>query len=97
MLADWKTSVGRKTKTDDDGLERLPPGHSYIDQCGAYSLGLKHLTGLQPTGAAIVLARRCGTPNIHTMTRAELEQAECSFLARVEQYFNAIQENQASA
>lgn len=97
VLADWKTSVGRKTKTDDEGLERLPPGHSYIDQCGAYSLGLKHLTGLQPTGAAIVLARRCGTPNVHYMSREQLEQAECSFLARVEQYFNAIQENQASA
>jgi len=87
VLADWKTSVGRKT----DAQDRLPKGHSYIDQCGAYSLGLKHLTGLQPTGAAIILARRCGTPNIHTMDRAELEQAECSFLARVEHYFKALQ------
>jgi ATP-dependent exoDNAse (exonuclease V) beta subunit len=90
VLADWKTSVGRKTAIHD-GQERLPPGHSYIDQCGAYSLGLKHLTGLQPTGAAIILARRCGTPNIHSMDRAELEQAECSFLARVERYFEALQ------
>jgi ATP-dependent exoDNAse (exonuclease V) beta subunit len=89
VLADWKTSVGRKTAIHD-GQERLPPGHSYIDQCGAYSLGLKHLTGLQPTGAAIILARRCGTPNIHSMDRAELEQAECSFLARVERYFEAL-------
>jgi hypothetical protein len=97
VLADWKTSVGRKTKIDDTGLERLPPGHSYIDQCGAYSLGLKHLTGLQPTAAAIILARRCGAPNIHPMTRDELEQAENSFMARVEHYFKAIQENQASA
>jgi len=90
VLADWKTSVGRKTRTDDDGLERLPEGHSYIDQCGAYSLGLKHLTGLQPTGAAIVLARRCGAPNIHTMTQSELEQAEKSFMARVELYFSGL-------
>ena len=89
VLADWKTSVGRKTAIQD-GQERLPSGHSYIDQCGAYSLGLKHLTGLQPTGAAIILARRCGTPNIHAMDRAELEQAECSFLARVERYFEAL-------
>ena len=86
VLADWKTSVGRKTDAED----RLPPGHSYIDQCGAYSLGLKHLTGLQPTGAAIILARHCGTPNVHTMDRAELEQAECSFLARVERYFSGL-------
>jgi hypothetical protein len=90
VLADWKTSVGRKTAIHD-GQERLPNGHSYIDQCGAYSLGLRHLTGLQPTGAAIVLARRCGAPNIHYMTRDELEQAECSFLARVEQYFDQLQ------
>ena len=91
VVADWKTSVGRKTKKDEDGLERLPPGHSYIDQCGAYSLGLKHLTGLEPTGAVIVLARRCGAPNIHWMTPEELQQAECSFLARVEQYYSALQ------
>jgi hypothetical protein len=91
VLADWKTSVGRKTKTDEAGLERLPPGHSYIDQCGAYSLGLTHLTGLKPTGAAIVLARRCGAPNIHTMTRAELDDAEQSFLERCHSYFDALQ------
>jgi len=87
VLADWKTSVGRKTDTED----RLPNGHSYIDQCGAYSLGLKHLTGLQPTGAAIVLARRCGKPNIHTMTKEELEVAENSFMARCHSYFDTLQ------
>jgi hypothetical protein len=86
-VCDWKTSVGRKTDRDD----RLPAGHSYIDQCGAYSLGLKHLTGLKPAGAAIVLARRCGIPNVHYMDAAELEQAEKSFMTRVEQYFAALQ------
>jgi hypothetical protein len=91
VVADWKTSVGRKTKTDADGLERLPPGHSYIDQCGAYSLGLKHLTGLTPTGAVIVLARRCGAPNIHWMTPEELQQAEESFLERCHRYFDQLQ------
>ena len=90
VLADWKTSVGRKTTTGDDELERLPTGHSYIDQCGAYSLGLKHLTGLRPTGAAIVLARRCGTPNVHYMTEDELVQAEDNFLARVVTYFENL-------
>jgi hypothetical protein len=86
VLADWKTSVKRKT----DAQDRLPNGHSYIDQCGAYSLGLKHLTGLQPTGAAIVLARRCGAPNIHTMSLRDLKEAEESFMARVEQYFSGL-------
>ena len=90
VLADWKTSVSRKTKTDEDGLEHLPPGHSYIDQCGAYSLGLKHLTGLKPTGAAIVLARRCGKPNIHYMSARELADAESSFLGRCHQYFENL-------
>jgi len=98
VLADWKTSVGRKTDAED----KLPTGHSYIDQCGAYSLGLKHLTGLNPTGAAIVLARRCGTPNVHYMTQDELVQAEDSFLARVMTYFENLEiaihsENPASA
>ena len=86
VLADWKTSVKRKT----DASDRLPNGHSYIDQCGAYSLGLKHLTGLQPTGAAIVLARRCGAPNIHHMSARDLADAEESFMARVEQYFSGL-------
>jgi len=90
VLADWKTSVGRKTKTDENDAERLPPGHSYIDQCGAYSLGLKHLTGLKPTGAAVVLARRCGKPNVHYMSLSELEEAEQSFLERCHRYFERL-------
>jgi hypothetical protein len=97
VLADWKTSVGRKTTPDEDGLERLPPGHSYIDQCGAYSLGLKHLTGLQPTGAAIVLARRCGAPNVHSMSARDLADAEESFMARVERYFAELEPIHARA
>jgi hypothetical protein len=90
VVADWKTSVGRKTFKDDDGLERLPAGHSYIDQCGAYSLGLRHLTGLKPTGAVIVLARRCGAPNVHWMSASDLSAAEEAFMARVERYFSDL-------
>ena len=91
VIADWKTSVGRKTKADEDGLERLPPDHQYLAQAGAYSLGLRHMTGLKPTGAAIVLARRCGTPNVHYMTQDELIQAEDNFLARVVTYFENLE------
>lgn len=90
VLMDWKTSVSKKTKTDEDGLERLPIGNSYIDQCGAYSLGLKYLTGLEPTGAAVVLARRCGPPNVHWMSTTELAEAEASYLERVERYHAKI-------
>jgi len=98
VLADWKTSVGRKTDAED----RLPKNHDYLCQIGAYSLGIKHLTGLNPTGGVIVLARRCGTPNVHYMTQDELVQAEDSFLARVMSYFKNLEiaihsENPASA
>jgi hypothetical protein len=87
-LADWKTSVGKKTDEND----RLPPTHSYLAQAGAYSLGLKHMCpSLKPTGAAIVLARRCGTPNVHYMTQDELIQAEDNFLARVVTYFENLE------
>jgi len=89
-IVDWKTSVGRKTTKDEDGLEHLPSGHSYIDQCGAYSLSLKYMTGLELAGAAVVLARRCGTPNVHYMNRDELEQAEKSFMARAATYFEQL-------
>ena len=87
-VVDWKTSVGRKTDSND----RLPSGHSYTDQCGAYSLGLKYLTGLKASGAIIVLARRCGAPNVHYMNTEELEAAEESYLERCHRYFDAIQE-----
>jgi len=97
-IVDWKTSVGRKTDCND----RLPSGHTYIDQCGAYSLSLKYMTGLELAGAAIVLARRCGTPNVHYMNREELEAAESSFKNRAIQYFENLEiaihsENPASA
>ena len=87
VLADWKTSVGRKTNDED----RLPEGHSYLHQCGAYSLSLKYMTGLEIAGAAVVLARRCGPPNVHIMDRDELALAEDAFVARSIQYFENLE------
>jgi hypothetical protein len=78
IVADWKTSVGRKT---------VGPGHSYFDQLGAYALGLEYMTGLQPAGAAVVLARRCGNPDVFVFGTDELARAKDSFMKRVEQYF----------
>jgi hypothetical protein len=78
IVADWKTSVGRKT---------VGPGHSYFDQLGAYALGLEYMTGLQPAGAAVVLARRCGNPDVFIFGTDELARAKDSFMKRVEQYF----------
>ena len=60
--------------------------HQYVHQLGAYSLGLQHLTGLKPSGGAVVLARRCGDPDVYFVDQDGLEQAERSYLARVEQY-----------
>ena len=80
-VADWKTTVNRK---------QLDPGHSYVHQLGAYSLGLQHLTGIRPAGGIIVLARRCGPPQTHTLTQDELVLAEDAYLERVKRYFEAI-------
>lgn len=82
IVADWKTSVNRKD---------LDPGHSYVHQLGAYSLGLQHLTGIRPAGGVVVLARRCGPPQQHLLGDAELRAAEDAYLERVRQYFEAIQ------
>ena len=82
VVADWKTTVNTK---------QLDPSHNYVHQCGAYSLGLTHLTGLKPTGALIVLARRCGPPQTHSLDASELKQAEIAFMTRVEQYFAALE------
>ena len=86
-VVDWKTSVKRKTDEND----RLPENHGYLHQCGAYSLSLKYMTGLEIAGAAVVLARRCGPPNVHIMDRDELALAEDAFVARSIQYFENLE------
>jgi len=84
IIADWKTTVNRK---------QLDPGHSYVHQLGAYSLGLQHLTGLRPSGGVIVLARRCGPPQTHSLTQEELVLAEDAYLTRVQTYFTNLELN----
>ncbi len=83
VVCDWKTSTARK---------QLDSGHSYVHQCGAYSLGLKHLTGLKPTGAVIVLARRVGPPQTHSLGQLELQAAEDAFMRRCEEYFHPLEQ-----
>lgn len=77
VIADWKTTTNIKKLTND---------HNYIHQCGAYSLGLEHLTGIRPQGAVIVLARRCGTPQVHTLSEPALRAAESAFMTRLDRY-----------
>jgi len=82
LVCDWKTTV--KTKVLDES-------HNYVHQIAAYSLGLKHLTGLEPTGGLIVLARRCGAPQLHVMDKDALKRAEIAFMDRVLRYFEQLE------
>jgi hypothetical protein len=81
VLVDFKTSA---TKRGPDLL------HDYTLQLGAYALGLGHLTGLRPSGALIVVARRIGPPDLTFIDRSGLTCAESGFLERLGA-FKAIQ------
>jgi hypothetical protein len=82
FIADWKTSASKRSPA---------MMHDYTLQCGAYALGLEHLTGIRPAGAFIVVARRIGEPNVTFITRAELDKAQAGYLERVQQFYSAIQ------
>jgi hypothetical protein len=77
-ICDWKTSQNARS---EDMLQ------SYIDQLGAYSLQLQHLTGIIPQAGAVVVARRSGEPQCRSLSSAELRSAELRFAARAERYF----------
>lgn len=78
-ICDWKTSTSNK-------MPYMNAGHSYVHQLGAYSLGLQHLTGLRPSGGTVVLARRCGEPDVYGIDQDALVHAEDAYLERVKQY-----------
>ena len=77
---DWKTSQRERSE------EMLV---NYQDQLGAYSLGLRKLTGIRAKGGVIVVARRTGAPQIRTLSDLEVRGCESRFLERVDQYFSA--------
>ena len=79
-IVDWKTSQRERS---EDMLT------NYIDQLGAYSIGLKSLTDIKPQGGLVVVARRTGAPQIRELSELELRGAESRFLERVETYFSA--------
>jgi len=86
FVADWKTSASKRSPA---------MMHDYTLQCGAYALGLEHLTGIRPAGAFIVVARRIGAPNVTFLSARELADAKVGYLERVQQFYrqleNAIQ------
>ena len=77
-IVDWKSSERARS-------EELLSG--YIDQLGAYSTGLQHLTGLRVKAGAVVVARRTGAPQVRYLTELEIRGAEVRFAERVERYF----------
>jgi len=79
-IVDWKTSQRERS---EDMLT------NYIDQLGAYSIGLKSLTDIKPQGGLVVVARRTGAPQVRELSELELRNAESRFLERVETYFSA--------
>ena len=80
-IVDWKTSASRNPEKSK---------HDYFCQMAAYSLGLKHMTGLEAAGACIVLARRSGAPIEWRLDRAELTHYESVFQDRAFDYFSQL-------
>ena len=83
FIADWKTSNNRRSP------EMMK---DYVLQCGAYALGLEHLTGIQPAGAFIVVARRIGEPNVTFITQDELAGAQNGYVDRCRIFYETIKE-----
>jgi hypothetical protein len=80
LIADWKTSASKRSPA---------MMHDYTLQCGAYALGLEHLTGIRPAGAFIVVARRIGEPNVTFLSARELADAKVGYLERVQQFYES--------
>jgi len=83
-ICDWKTSTSNK-------MPYMNGAHSYVHQLGAYSLGLQHLTGIRPSGGTVVLARRCGEPDVYGIDQDGLALAEDAYLERVKTYHENLE------
>ena len=64
--------------------------HNYKAQTGAYSLILKHMTGIQAIGGAVVVARRSGEPVTTLLNTEELIEQEGFFLERIERHYDQL-------
>ena len=81
FIVDWKTSQRERSE------EMLV---NYQDQLGAYSLGLRAMTGIRPKGGVIVVARRTGAPQVRELSELEIRGCESRFLERCETYFDGL-------
>jgi len=84
FIIDWKTT-GKSIHKDNEAQL-----HNYRHQTGAYSLMLQNLTGIQPIGGAVVVARRSGAPSVEMMDLPALKEAEEAFLGRCATYFENL-------
>jgi hypothetical protein len=82
FIADWKTSASKRSPA---------MMHDYTLQCGAYALGLEHLTGIRPAGAFIVVARRIGEPNVTFLSAHKLADAKVGYLERVSLFYRQLE------
>jgi hypothetical protein len=82
LIADWKTSASKRSPA---------MMHDYTLQCGAYALGLEHLTGIRPAGAFIVVARRIGAPNVTFLSARKLADAKVGYLERVALFYRQLE------
>tara|TARA_R100000781_G_scaffold114321_2_gene84814 strand:- start:1136 stop:2005 length:870 start_codon:yes stop_codon:yes gene_type:complete len=80
-IVDWKTSKEARSE------EMIT---NYMHQCGAYSLGLKHLTNIKPIGAIVCIARRVGKPQVRIMNEMELLGSEIKFMERCDRFINSF-------
>ena len=83
-VCDWKTSR-RSAFADMSSIKT-----QYADQLGAYSYGLREMTGIDLPAGAIVLARRTGAPDVTLLTADQLKEAEQRFLERCSRYFDEL-------
>ena len=83
FIVDWKTA---KEARSDDMINQ------FCHQLGAYSLGLKSLTGIQAKYGAVVVARRSGKPQIKILSELEMRGSESIFLDRVDRYQKQLKE-----
>ena len=84
FICDWKTTGKSIHASNESQLSQ------YRDQTGAYSLMLRHLTGIQAVGGAVVVSRRSGAPTVELLDLDQLQSASGRFLGRCEVYFDEL-------
>ena len=84
VIVDWK-STGKSIHGSMDAAMA-----NYTDQTGGYALMLKHRTGIQASGGAVVVCRRSGAPQVTLLDLDELLAAQERFLGRCADYYSNL-------